>query len=155
MLGSWPTHELPNLTDENCDVTSAETRRYNCIAWAAGNDRRWWWPDDQNIGYWPDGAPREDTVDAFMQTFAMMGYELCLDSSLQPGLEKIAIYGIRNADGSTTPTHASIQLSSGRWSSKIGPFEDITHPNADTVNGPVYGRVVCYMARKHRTAVEP
>jgi len=154
MQGSWPRNELPNLTDFNCDVTSVEARRYNCIAWAAENDRRWWWPDANNIGYWPDGAPREETVDAFMRTFSMMGYELCLDSSLQPNLEKIAIYGIANRDGTTLPTHASRQLSSGLWTSKIGPFEDISHATADDVNGPVYGKVVCYMCRQ-RSIREP
>ena len=150
MLGKWPQNELPNLTDFNCEVTSPETGRYNCIAWAAESDHRWWWPDSNNIGYWPDGAPREETVDAFMQTFSMMGYDLCLDSSFQSGLDKIAIYGIVNQDGTTSPTHASRQLSSGKWTSKIGPFEDISHVTADDVNGPVYGKVVCYMSRKAR-----
>lgn len=151
MLGNWPLHELPNLTDDNCDVTSSQTPRYNCIAWAAGNDRRWWWPDPQDIGYWPEGAPREQSIDAFVKAFETLGYALCMDPSLQVGIEKIAIYGVKNPDGTTLPTHASLQLASGKWTSKLGPLEDISHSHADSVTGPVYGKVVCFMSRRRPT----
>lgn len=147
MPGSWPAHELPYLTDDTCRVVSARTNRYNCIAWAAGSDLRNWWPDPWDVGYWPPGIPREVTVDAFMRAYGTLGYTLCFNESPEVGLEKIAIYGMRNADGSVTPTHAALQLESGEWTSKLGPFEDVRHNTVDDVRGPVYGTRICCMSR--------
>lgn len=147
MPGSWPSHELPYLTDDSCRVTSPAARRYNCIAWAAGNSTRKWWPDPMGIGHWPSGVAREVTVEAFMQAYETLGYTLCLNGSLESGLEKIAIFGVKNPDGSVLPTHAALQLESGEWTSKLGPFEDVIHSDVDAVRGPVYGRVVLYMSR--------
>jgi len=44
------------------------------------------------------------------------------------------------------PTHAARQLPSGRWSSKLGPMEDIEHELQD-VTGSVYGSVVLVLKR--------
>lgn len=147
MPGSWPAHELPNLTAATCDVTSPVTNRYNCIAWAAGEDFRWWWPDSMGIAYWPPPVPREVTMRAFWEAFQTLGYSLCYSSSLEDGLEKVAIFGSQDQFGTTTPTHASLQLSSGKWSSKLGPFEDVCHEIPNDVSGPAYGVVVFYMSR--------
>jgi len=38
---------------------------YNCIAFAAGETHRWWWPMG---AYWPEPAPRDETVDSFIRT---------------------------------------------------------------------------------------
>jgi len=99
------------------------------------------------IGYWPANVSREVSMEAFVNAYEAIGYKLCLNGSLQSGVEKIAVFGIKNPDGSTTPTHAALQLESGGWTSKLGPFEDIIHPEVDAVNGPVYGKVVLYMSR--------
>lgn len=147
MPGSWPPNELPHLTFDTCEITSPMSRRYNCIAWAAGANDRWWWPDPEGLYFWPDGVPREETVDAFMQAYATCGYQLCLNSSLRAALEKIALFGIKTSDGSTLPTHAALQLESGEWTSKLGTLEDVRHKTDDAVNGPLYGKVVCYMSR--------
>jgi hypothetical protein len=148
MPGSWPAHELPNLTDETCEITSLPSRQYNCIAWAAGDDQRVWWPDPFGISAWPVGAPRTVTMDAFVKAYETRGYTLCYDNSLEPGLEKVAIYGITSpVDGTTTPTHAALQLESGEWTSKLGPFEDVRHKKIEDVNGPVYGRALFFMSR--------
>jgi len=148
MPGSWSQDELPNLNEDNCQITSMPSRQYNCIAWAAGDDSANWWPDPMGVGRWPVNAPRVVTMDAFVKAFETRGYELCYDNSLQPELEKTAIYGITNpADGTTVPTHASRQLESGEWTSKLGPFEDVSHQTFEDVNGPVYGRAVYFMAR--------
>ena len=54
MLGNWPQNELPNLADDNCDVVSEQKNRYNCIAWTAGDNTKWWWPSqEKGISYWP------------------------------------------------------------------------------------------------------
>lgn len=147
MPGSWPQHELPNLTDDTCKVTSARTNRYNCIAWAAGNQTRNWWPDPWGIGYWPPSVPRVVSMEVFIEAFSTLGYELCYDNSLEAGMEKVALYGTENSDGNIIPTHAALQLESGEWSSKLGPFEDVSHNTLEDANGPVYGKTRYFMRR--------
>jgi hypothetical protein len=83
---------------------------------------------------------------AFIQAYGTKGYSLCYNNSLEEGLEKIALFG-KEINGIPTPTHAALQLASGVWTSKLGPFEDIEHPSVDAVNGPVYGSIVCYLSR--------
>jgi hypothetical protein len=75
MPGSWPTSELPNLNDNNCQVTSMASRRYNCIAWAARENTRWWWPDPLGVGYWPSGVQRSETPEAFVAAYSTLGFE--------------------------------------------------------------------------------
>lgn len=145
-LGSWPPQELPGLTDSTCKITSPCTRRYNCIAWAAKTNSRWWWPDPLGIGYWPL-ADRDVTIDCFVRAFESLGYKICLNESVEEGVEKVAIFGLKASDGSATPTHAALQLSSGEWTSKLGGFEDIVHKRVDSVNGPAYGRPLIFMSR--------
>jgi hypothetical protein len=99
--------------------------------------------------YWPPGAPREVTIPAFLEAFGTLGFKLCFDGTLQPGIEKLAIYG-KGAAGSEIPTHAALQLENGEWTSKIGRFEDIHHKTAAAVEGPIYGRMVCYLGRPRR-----
>lgn len=147
MPGSWPQQELPHLAADNCEIKSKATRRYNCIAWAAGEDFRWWWPDSMGKDYWPPGIPREATISAFLLAYGTLGFRLCFDGTLQPGTEKLVIYG-KGPAGSETPTHAALQLENGEWTSKIGRFEDIYHKTAAAAEGPVYGRIVCYLGRR-------
>lgn len=144
---SLPQLFHPFLTGTTCFETSPPTPRYNCIAWAASEDFRWWWPDPQGFAYWPDGAPREVTLPAFIAAYQTLGYEVCVGPLLESGMEKIAIYGVPSFDGTISPTHASRQLSSGMWTSKMGAHEDISHIDAHHVNGPLYGQVACYMSR--------
>ncbi len=90
-------------------ITSYRIRRggssdYNCIAWAAGEDRRWWEPDEDGIEYWPPGVPREYTIAAYIAAFESLGYSRCEDESLEVGFEKVAVYarGGANARVATT-----------------------------------------------------
>jgi len=146
MSGSWPLRDLPNLTPENHQITSRRANAYNCIAWAAGETFRNWWPGPRNSGYWPAGVPRSVTLAAFMQAYGTRGFFACNDGSLEPGIEKIAIYGTGDP-GQESPTHAALQLASGQWTSKLGKCEDIIHNTLEDVYGPVYGRVIAFMAR--------
>lgn len=98
------------------------------------------------VGYWPAGAPREVTLAAFTQAYGILGFRLCFDGALENGIQKLALYG-KGPLGAEIPTHAALQLPSGRWTSKLGPFEDIDHETDDAVNGPVYGRRICYFSR--------
>ncbi len=146
MPGSWPQDDHPYLTAATFQITSKASRQYNCIAWAARDEFKNWWPDSMGVGYWPAGVPRTVTVDAFMRAYATLGYRLCYDESVEVGLEKIAIFGA-GPEGSEVPTHAAPQLESGEWTSKMGSLEDIRHRAVDAVSGPVYGKVICFMSR--------
>ena len=148
MSGSWPVDDLPRLSLEPHDITSKKTRKYNCIAWAAGCKNRWWWPDPQGIGYWPSGVQREINLEAFVAVFEKQGYELCPDGELERGFEKVALFANHLEDGSFAPTHTAIQLDNGHWSSKLGECEDIEHYALESVNGPRYGVPVRYLRRK-------
>jgi hypothetical protein len=79
--------------------------------------------------------------------FQAIGFELCADGGLEPGFEKVALYG----DG-VFYTHAARQLPDGKWTSKLGGAEDIEHDAAEDVAGGVYGEVVQFMRRRTRQA---
>lgn len=135
--------ELPHLAEksEGCEITSPETKYYNCIAWAAGDSSRNWWP--LNYSYWPRGVARELTLDAFIQAFGTLGYEPCKDGKVEKNYEKIVLY-LLNGE----PTHAARQLSDGRWSSKLGKAHDVSHRTVRGVEGPCYGKATQYMRRR-------
>ena len=44
-------------------------------------------------------------------------------------------------------THAAVQLNDGRWSSKLGVHEDISHRTPESLESELYGVVNCYMRR--------
>jgi hypothetical protein len=116
--------------------------RYNCIAWAAGRTDAWWWPDVDGDGFWPEGAPREETVAAFVAAFATLGFTPCENSDHEPGWEKVALYAVND-----TPTHAARQLPDGKWTSKLGRGPLVTHNTPHGVEGPVYGIACAYLRR--------
>lgn len=130
---------FPNLAP-TFQVTSDATPKYNCIAWAAGDTSRWWWPSA--IYYWPANIPRSETLAAFVAAFATQGYEPCSDGTLEDGLEKVAIY-IENG----IPTHMARQMGSGAWTSKLGTAWDIGHVTPTEVGGTLYGNVFQYLSR--------
>src|SRR5260370_5589590 len=111
----------------------------NCIAWAAGDTTDWWWPDEADnpdSAYWPPGAPRVESLEAFRLAFATLGYVVCDHDHVETRYEKIALFSQAGV-----PKHAARQLLSGRWTSKLGPMEDIEHALPD-LTGMVYGSVV-------------
>jgi hypothetical protein len=146
MSGSWLASDFPALTDNNSQTTSPATRRYNCIAWAAGEDFRWWWPDPMGIAFWPASVPRSAGIDSFTAAFATLGFAICDDTKLEADVEKIVIYGV-NFGGSIRPTHAARQLKSGAWTSKLGALEDISHMTPEAITGPLYGASCVVMSR--------
>lgn len=134
--------EWPNLSKTKYTITSPHTRKYNCLAWAAHEDDRWWSPVPEDDGYWPVGVPREVTLQAFIKVYQTCGYEVCDEETVEPGFEKIAIYA--KSDG--TPTHVARQLENGMWTSKLGYYEDIDHELEGLV-GELYGTVQQLMKR--------
>lgn len=128
----------PNLKPNNFVVRSPKSPKYNCIAWAAGDSRRWWWP---SFGYyWPDGVQHANTMDAFIQAFGTLGYVACDDKECvgpphEAGVERIAIYAIYGV-----PKHAARQMNERWWTSKMGANIDLEH-TLSALEGPFYGSV--------------
>lgn len=134
--------KFPGLGSTEHEKTSDATPRYNCIAWAAGDDRRFWWPEpDPYHAHWPSGIPRRVEFKIFRRVFEELGYQPCDSADLEDGLEKVAIF----AQG-TKPTHAARQLEDGRWTSKMGRNIDIAH-ELEAVSGEEYGEVALIMQR--------
>jgi hypothetical protein len=137
---------FPALPGSDYEVTSVETRRYNCIAHAADDHKHWWdCPLPPAPGcYWPDGAIIGRSPEALMSAFATIGYSVCDDGKQEPGFEKIAIYVNNHREW----THAAKQRTDGHWSSKLGPWEDIRHATVEAVECHVYGKALYYMKRR-------
>ena len=128
--------------------TSNPDRKYNCIAWAAEDHSRWWWPDNHGVAFWPLGVERKGTIDSFIKAFTTLGYSKCQTDLLEDGFQKISIYV--NSQG--CPTHAARQLSTGLWTSKLGEDMDVEHGFSDLSYFPqlvqAYGTVAVIMKRK-------
>ena len=136
------TDYFPGLATSGFRVTSPHTASYNCIAWAAGDAERWWWPDAFGLYYWPSCAPRHETLEAFEAAYASLGFEGCEFDAFEEGFEKVALF----ADEKGKPTHASRQLPNGKWTSKCGKLEDIEH-ELKAIAGDTYGQAVRYLRR--------
>jgi hypothetical protein len=142
---------FPKLRPGNYRVTSPPTALCNCIAWAAGDDRRWWWPErGVDNGYWPEEVPFAVTIEAFTAAFALLGYAPCSVEEEEPGFERIALFA--TADGA--PTHAARQLLNGRWTSKLGKGEDIEHALHE-LEGDIYGGVIRMLKRPRAADAGP
>jgi hypothetical protein len=134
---------FPKLRDSSFfAVTSPPDERYNCIAWAAQDTTRFWWPDRMRTAYWPPGAEREETLEAFVAAFATLGYEVCESIEVEADFQRIAIYAVGDR-----PTHAARQLANGSWTSKLGRSEDVQHSLAD-LEGRLYGQAVRIVRRR-------
>ena len=62
---------------------------------------------------------------------------------MEAGFQKIVIY----LDDDDKPTHASRQLETGKWTSKLGREIDIEHDTPEVLNGPEYGTAKIIMKR--------
>ncbi len=143
---------FPRLRQGEYRVTSEPTPRYNCIAHAIGKDDAWWWPEGQPQAYWPI-EQNEESIETFVQAYSKFGYTVCDSRDLEPGFDKIAIY----ADESSYPTHAARQTPEGRWTSKLGEWEDIEHDRLEALEGlagksPGYGSVSVVLRRESSQA---
>jgi hypothetical protein len=133
---------FPKLAHSAYKISSPDTKEYNCIAWAASDNSKWWWPDLMEQYYWPAAVPREESMDTFVAAFASLGFEKCGHGTLEPACEKIALF-----EKNGLPTHAARQILSGLWTSKLGVDVDIEH-ELESLEGYIYGRVACFMQRK-------
>ena len=130
---------FPQLAVTGYRITSPQNAFYNCIAWAAGVQHQFWWPE---YSYWPNGVPREVNISAFIQAYSTLGYEVCEDDSYDEAFEKIVIY--TQPDG--IPTHAARQIDEITWTSKLGKNYDISH-RIFGLNSDTYGQPNTFMRR--------
>ena len=132
---------FPNLAGSGYEITGEASKEYNCIAWVLGMSHRNWDCYDPD-GYWPPSIPRDDLIVTAVQLFASEGFSLCDNDALESGYEKIALYAFVGRF-----THAAKQLNDGRWTSKLGKREVITHPSLANLTGGFFGNVHCIMRR--------
>lgn len=137
-----PDH--PGLRPENHEDTSPATDSYNCVAWALGEDHRWWEPDPQYLYFWPDDIPRRRSLKHYLAVFRTEGYAECLEPDLRPGEEKVAIFALEGVF-----KHACRQLANGQWTSKMGSNVDICH-ELEAVAGGRYGTLHTVFSRPRR-----
>lgn len=135
---------FPALKRAEFTVTSPRDARYNCVAWAAGDVTRWWWPAETPFAFWPAGIEREESVTSFIRAFGTLGFELATSAGHEAEYEKVAIFASR--DG--VPTHMARQLANGSWTSKLGGLEDISHSELHAVAGTEYGNVAAILQRE-------
>jgi len=134
---------FPNLKAGTFRDTSAPTDRYNCIAWAAGNDDKWWEPADLPGYYWPPDIAQEYAIERAVALFVRLGFVTCSGAERESDFEKVAIY----SDG-VEYTHAARQVASGQWTSKLGHHQDIEHASPECLVGHEFGQVACIMKRQ-------
>lgn len=142
---------LTGLEIGSYEITSPTTDDYTCIAWALGETHRRWDPLGFLPDHWPEGLPRNDQLETIEAALRIEGFERCDDGSLVEGVEKIALF----TEGARF-THVARQLSSGRWTSKLGDYCDIEHElealvRVQSANPELrYGEIVAYMQRPLR-----
>jgi hypothetical protein len=135
--------DWPNLAQTHYRITSPHTGDYNCLAWATGEDERWWSPLPEDDYYWPEGVPRELSIASFVMAYETVGFVVCENGDWVLNVEKLAIY--ITSDG--RPQHVARQLPNGFWTSKLGRLEDIEH-ELEGLTGQLYGTVQKFMERR-------
>ena len=131
---------FPKLSSEDFQIVDQPSRRYNCIAYAAGDTTEWWWPD--GINYWPPWATRDNRMGSLKEVFAGLGYDPCDDSDAEDGYQKVALYEVWGKF-----EHAAAQMPNGRWRSKMGRGPVIEHRSPESLSGGMYGDATNTMRR--------
>jgi hypothetical protein len=128
----------PKLRRGNYQVSSRRDARYNCIAYANDDAKRWWeHPSGAGYGrsyrrknYWPQNFG--DTLAAWVAIFEAQGFVLINNNyEHEVGFEKVAIYVDLD---DLSPTH--VAKSDGYvWKSKLGILQDIEHTSLELLEG--------------------
>ena len=131
----------PNLSATNYQVTSDQTRLYNCVAWVSHIQ-------DENIDFSQDenGDLAQDLSTApYIEYFETLGFQRCNDGEREEAFQKIALFEKRGEF-----SHVCAQLPDGHWESKLGEWEDIQHDTTSAVEGEGkyhYGKATIFMSR--------
>ena len=143
---SWKNQVLkspsfPNLKADTFVAIGPYSQRYNCIAWTLGIRDQWVWPGT--------------TVKDFDALYAKSGYRPLdtMDTSLDPKLEKVVIFGVPQMGGGLEVTHGVHQEADGQWTSKLGTEPLIRHRDLEGVAGPSYGKPIRVYVRERQEVV--
>ena len=123
---------FPKLIPGTFIPASKATPRYNCIAFAA-RDERHWWQGERNGGrfYWPLALARTTSVNTVTQIFTARGFQLTSDYSIESQYEKVAIYvSLQDLEFSHMAWSDGVV-----WKSKLGSGQDIDHYTLDVLEG--------------------
>jgi hypothetical protein len=134
---------FPQLAITGYKITSPATNSYNCIAWTAKDNSRFWWPGDDYGYYWPDNVDRGETMENFIKAFNSLGFEICENADFEKDFEKISIY----ANNKGVPVHGARMLDEKTWTSKLGSEFDISH-TINGLDGDIYGTPRIFMKKK-------
>lgn len=141
-MRNWTPSELqarfPKLRPDNWERRSNATPRYNCMAFANGDERHMWEPGKPGgMYYWPPTVRQDNTADTWEEVFLKKGYKRTDNCEMEVGFEKVAIYvSLEDMDAS------HVAISDGFvWLSKLGKQQDIAHSSLDLLEGDEYGIV--------------
>ncbi|QEL15769.1 DUF7689 domain-containing protein [Limnoglobus roseus] len=132
---------FPKLGD-NYEVEAPATEDYNCIAHTLGDHGNW---------VNPETGPKANPLSEMDKKYEALGYKRAtgMDTSLEPGTEKVVVYATKNPDGTIKDvTHGAIQRPDGTYSSKLGSMPQIRHENPEALSGPAYGEPVAVYTKK-------
>lgn len=132
---------FPNSKHDPIEICSPETEAYNCIAWALGENFRWWEPESEGC-FWLESLEKGKALTTVVRLFKEAGFKDCKDVLPERGYEKVALF---SADGLTCE-HVSRQLSTGIWTSKLGLSFDVNH-TLHSLEGGIYGYAVLFLKR--------
>lgn len=132
----------PRVSADNCAITSRASKAYNCVAWVLADEKRWYEPTVSGQYYWPSEGASNYSLESYAEMFVGQGFVACETPLPENGFQKIALYGKRSEF-----SHVALQMPSGRWSSKLGGWEDVEHDTLEVLSGPIYGKPKLFMKR--------
>lgn len=130
---------FPNLQEKtNFEFTSLRDPNYNCVAWASEITETWEQCYDEH-------GDVLESAERYIQYFKDRGFTESASMDLENEVQKIAIY----LDTATNKfRHVARQLKNGKWTSKLGDWEDIQHDKPENLLGNLYGdKVVIFEKR--------
>lgn len=131
---------FPNLSSDDFEIVEPASERYNCIAYAAGDTTKRWWPN--GIDYWPPWATQDNRMESLKEAFAGLGYQQCGDGEVEDDCQKVALYGFQGRF-----EHTAVQTPCGRWRSKMGRGPLIEHLSLEVLAGRLYGDATTFVRR--------
>lgn len=151
---------FPALLSFGYEITSEKTLfvshplPYNCIAYAAGDNKRWWQYNPMRPEFFWPPVLNDGSLQSLIDAFEWIGYHASTNGNREWGKQKVALYAtVDPSTGFLYYTHAARQLFNGKWSSKCGQNHDITHSRLEAIYCPDYGTVACYMYRWWHTGL--
>jgi hypothetical protein len=134
---------FPNSEKESFLITSPETKTYNCLAWALGDNENWWEADEDS--YWLPDLPENDDIATIVLLFEKFGFETCAENGHEVGFEKVALF----SKDQIVCTHIARQLDNGFWTSKLGVSYDVQH-SLPAMEGGMYGDVYVFLKKQNK-----